>query len=112
MQENERISFFGHSEKLKKSLKKSNEEVAVVIDIQATHIGRAVWSLDAFTVAFTFPPSSFQGLNLFVASDSEFISVELNLSASDRHHPLFVLLLVLLTPCQAGRAETSHRVTN
>lgn len=45
--------------------------------------------LDAFTVTFTFILSSFERLNLFVASDSEFISVELNLSASDRHCAAF-----------------------
>lgn len=49
--------------------KKSKEEIAVIKATQLRHLGKAVWTLDAFTDTFTFLWSSLQRLNLFVASD-------------------------------------------
>lgn len=68
---------------------------------------KVVWTLAAFIVYLLL--NSFQRLNVFVVSDSKFISVELNLSSSDHHHPCFAQLLALHTSCQIGQATSSHQ---
>lgn len=69
------------------SLKRSSKEIGVIKGVQVRLTERRVWTLDAFIIKLTFLLGFFQRLHLFVAGDSEFISVGLNLSASDRHHP-------------------------